>query len=163
MPPFYIWSRLLTHIPRELNISNQSRELYWFIVLQKGRGVRFHLCPWGPSGAPAVLGSGELLSRQKTQWPTLQDSPKQPLRTASKTKPLTEIRRRWTRGTDRCPLWSKSHPWKNGKTHVSCPTLPLWYFPRVKFLFEIREMLCLERKPRETGISSIASRLVQVI
>lgn len=160
MPPFYIWPRLLMHIPGELNISNQSWKLYWFIVLQKDQGVRFHLCLWGPSWAPAVLGSGGLLSRQKTQWPTLQDSPKQPLTTASKTKPLTEItRRRWTWGIDRCPLWSKSHTQKSDKSHVSCP---LWYFPLWNFTLKSGKCSVWRGNP-ERGISSVATRLVQVI
>lgn len=147
MPPLYIWSGLLTHISRELNISNQSRKLYWYIVLQKDQRVRFHLCPRGPSWAPAILGSGGLLSRQKTQWPTLQGSPKQPLRTPSKTKPLANItRRRWTRGTRQVlSLIQISHTEKWQDPRLLSNT-PLWYFPRVKFLFEIREMPCLERK-----------------
>lgn len=127
MTPFYTWSRLLIHIPRQLNISNQSQKLYWFIVLQKDSSVSFQLCPWGPSWAPAVLGSGALLSRQKTQWPTLLDAPKQPLRTASKTKPLTEIRRMnpWHRQVPSLIQISHMEKWQDPRLLPNTPLVTL--------------------------------------
>lgn len=115
----------------ELNVCHQSKTV---LVRSPEKGPECQLSPFlrGPGRAPA---SGSSFSRQKTQWPTLQDSQKQPLSQRLQRQSL------WLKSQegsepvecDRCPLWTKSQTWKttgpkSPTQHSPADTFHMWNF-----------------------------------